>query len=180
MSPCPALFTPGDYSYYQRTFTLSQTISYCGLAPLSLCSELLLLYFYFTRPYLRQSPGNLVLWQMLGQLVLDICWLYSGYRYFASGYMIDNPACHAVALMAIYAIVVVTGSNVLLAVEILVKMTRPFDEAARRRNAIYLVVLHSAAAAISLLAASLGAISVTNSNKCFFFVIAYSYSLPAP
>lgn len=180
MSACPVLFSPGDYSYYQRTFTLPQIISYLGLAPLSLCSEVLLLYFYCTRPYLRDSPGNLVLWQMLGQLVLDLCWLYSGYRYLSTGCMIDNPACHAVALIAIYAIVIVTGSNVLLAVEILVKMTRPFDEAARRRNVVYLVVLHSSAAAISLLAASFGALSVANSNKCFFFVVAYSYSLPAP
>ena len=180
MSTCPVLFAPGDYSYLQRPFTISEIISYCCLAPLSLCSEILLLYFYSTRPYLRKSPGDLVLWQMLGQLVLDIGWLYSGYRYVATGHMLDNPACHAIAVTTIYAMVVVSGSNVLLAIEILVKLSRPFDEAAKHRKTVYLVVLHAAAMVITLLAACFGALSVTSSNKCFFFVVTYSYSVLAP
>ena len=180
MYSCRVLFPIGDFSYSRSDFSLSQVISYCGIAPLSVISEVVLLYFYATQPHLRASPGDLVLWQMLSQLVLDIGWLYSGYRYVSNGYMIDNPACHSVAVASIYAIVVVSCSNVVLAIEILVKLSRPFNEGQHKRKIVYMLGIHSIACAVALVASSLDAVGVTSSNKCFFNIEDQAVSVIAP
>lgn len=173
MQDCGALFESGTFSYNDNHFTLLEKLSFCLITPLSVIAEVLLLYLYSTRPYLRRPPGDIILWQMLGQLMLDLGWLYSAGRYLFYATIEDTPACRSFAIANIYAVVVCCGSNVFLTIEIFVKISRPFDGSEAARRVVYSLLLHLTAVIVSLIAAAYGTMSVTYTRKCFFYILQF-------
>lgn len=174
MATCIHPLEPERFVYAINDFSAMQALSYGFFAPISCFSDVLLMCLYATRSTLRQPPGDIILWQMIGQLILDLGWMYPGLHFFLYQTITDGPVCKIISLSSIYSITICCGYNIALVVEIFEKLSQPFSMSYDRRKWIYHTISHVLAIFCSLSASITASLGVTNSQHCFLDLNSYS------
>lgn len=172
-SICFHPFDPVSLDYISADFTSLQAVSYGLLAPISCFSDVLLMCLYATKSLLREPPGDVILWQMIGQLVLDVGWIYPGLHFYIYQRITDGPTCQTISLSSIYSVTICCGYNVALVVEIFQKLSQPFSMSYDRRKWYYHLIAHILAVFCTLAAAVTGSVGITEAQHCFLQLTPY-------
>ena len=173
MSTCVHPFDPESFHYSVADFTTLQAVSYGLTAPISCFTDILLMCLYATKSLLREPPGDVILWQMIGQLVLDVGWIYPGLHFYLYQNISDGPICKMISLSSIYSVTICCGYNVALVFEIFQKISQPFSMSYDRRKWSYHLLTHGVAVLCTLSAAVTGSVGVTEAQHCFLKLTPY-------
>ena len=115
------------------------SICYGILAPISVVSELILIYAFLRIKHMRRHPEIMIFWQCCSQLILDIHW-FTGISPFKSH--LTASTCQFLGSFCIYFLYVSWNYNLLLSIEILLKILNPHTTGYHTRRVWYQIVSH--------------------------------------
>ena len=138
--------------------SLLTQISYTGLAPLSVVSEAFLLYAFIRLKQIKEHPEIMIFWQCLSQIILDIHW-FTGIQVINDN--LTPIGCRFLGAFGVYFYFLSWDYNMLLSIEILLKILNPHQTGYKKRLIWYHCISHltSAALFISIM------VSDTNGNS---------------
>jgi hypothetical protein len=114
-------------------------ISYLILAPLSVLSEGLLIYFFWRVNQFKDHPEIMIFWQSLSQIIFDIHWV-TGVKSIKSS--LSPFECCFLGALCIYFYFLSWDYNLCLSIEILLKILYPHQSDYKTRLIIYHLTSH--------------------------------------
>ena len=115
------------------------------LAPVSLISEFLLLYGFLRLKELRAHPEILIFWECIAQIIFDAHW-FTGISFIKIH--VSDFACQFLGSLCVYFYILSWDYNVLLSIEILLKILNPHRTGYVRRRFWYHSISHLTSLAI--------------------------------
>ena len=132
------------------------TVAFGILAPISLLSQLLLIYGYSRIKKMRRYPEIMVLWQCISQSAMDLHWMTGLVRLHE---YLPSLGCQLLGAFFVYFYFINWDYILFLSIEILIKVKHPFNCNQKNRAAIYHLSSHLSSLAIFILLSS-----VTNND----------------
>lgn len=123
-------------------------ISYLFLAPLSVTSEILLIYTFWRLSQFKDHPEIMIFWQCLSQIILDIHWV-TGVKSIKSS--LSPFQCCLLGAVCIYFYYLSWAYNLFLSIEILLKISQPHETHYKRRLLYYHIISHLSSLIIFLI-----------------------------
>ena len=114
-------------------------LAYSVLAPISVVSEILMIYGFIRLNQIKQHPEIMIFWQCLSQFILDIHW-FTGISTVKEN--LGDRGCQFIGAFCVYFYFLSWDYNLLLSIEILLKITQPHKTNYSRRMVWYHVVAH--------------------------------------
>ena len=123
------------------------------LSPISLLSQLILIYGYVRIKKLRQHPDMMTFWHCVSESVLDLSWIVS------ISSIIPSPSCQYIGALCVFFYFLNWDYILFLSLEILIKVTDPLNLNFKRRVMIYHIV-----SILTSLVIAIALSSVNNNN----------------
>ena len=139
------------------SYKMDLNVFACGiLAPISLLSQLILIYGYVRIEKMREHPDMMIFWHCVSEGVLDIGWILSMKN--MAGY-IPNTICQYYGAFMAFFFFLNWDYIVFLSIEILIKVKNPLNFNFTKRVLIYHI-----SSIVTSLAIFLLLVSVSNNN----------------
>ena len=116
-----------------------ELVCYGIIAPISLISQLILIYGYVRVKKMREYPEILVFWQCVAQSVMDLHWI-TGVPQIHS--LISSVSCQIFGAVSAYFYLINWDYILCLSIEILIKVKDPFNSNYKNRVLIYHICCH--------------------------------------
>ena len=139
--------------------------SYIILAPLSLISQIILIYGYIRVKKMREYPEILVFWQCIAQSILDVHWItgFTDLHRYLSGL-----PCQLIGAFCVYCYFINWDYILCLSLEVLIKLKNPFNSNYKTRLLIYHLSSHLSSFVIFIILSSVSNNSGKSlMNTCF-------------
>ena len=133
-----------------------EILSFAILAPVSLISQLILLYGYLKIKKFRQHPDTMIFWHCVSESVLDISWITGLTK--INQYLTGN-SCQVVGAIIAYFLLLNWNYMTFLSLEIMIKVKDPLNSNYKQRVKAYHVFSN-----ISSLALFICLLSANNNN----------------
>lgn len=133
-----------------------EVVSFAILAPISVLSQIILIYGHARIKKMRKHPDVMILWQCISQIILDIHWI-TGISQLHKD--LTPAGCQTLGAFFVYFYFMSWDSILFLSLEILIKITDPFNCNYKKRMLIYHIVSQISGLAIFILL-----VSVDNNN----------------
>ena len=128
--------------------TSHKVIYYSTSSSLSIICEVLLLYGFIRLKELRRHPGSLIFWQCVSQLILDIHW-FTGIEMLNMN--LNSSECQILGAFFVYFYLLSWDYNLLLSIEILIKILYPFHTGYKKRQRFYHGIAHTTSLAVFII-----------------------------
>ena len=115
-------------------------ICYTALTPLSVISEVILLYGFVRLKTLREHPEVLIFWECIAQLIMDVHW-FTGIERFKV--RLSDTECQVLGAFSYYFYLLSWDYNLFLSIEILLKVLNPHLVGYKVRRIWYHLIAHS-------------------------------------
>lgn len=139
-------------------------ISYLFLAPLSVTSELILIYAFWRVNQFKDHPEIMIFWQCLSQIILDIHWVTGIDRVKSS---LSSDECCILGALCIYFLYVSWDYNLFLSIEILLKILNPHKTQYKFRLILYHLLSHLTSLAVFMVLVTSGTNGDSVLTNCF-------------
>jgi hypothetical protein len=139
-------------------------LCYSILAPLSLLSQLLLIYSFFKLNQIKNHPEIMIFWQCISQIAIDVHWL-TGIEAIKSS--LTDEVCLFLGSFSVYFYYLSWDYNLFISIEILLKVRNPHEESYKGRKFWYHFLAHLSSSAVFITLMLSGTNGKSLLNTCF-------------
>lgn len=139
-------------------------ICYMFLAPVSVISELLLIFAFWKLRYFKKHPEIMIFWQSVSQIILDLHWV-TGLKTIKS-YITDDK-CLLIGAFSVYFYYLSWDYILFLSIEILLKILKPHKTEYKKRRIWYHSLAHLSSLSVFIVLATSNTNGTSYIKTCF-------------
>lgn len=139
-------------------------ICYLILAPLSVLSEIILVYAFWKLELFKEHPEVMIFWQSVSQIILDLHWV-TGAKSIKSYF--SDKECLVYGAFSLYFYYLSWNYTLFLSIEILLKILKPHKTGYKKRRFLYHAIAHTSSIIVFILLVTSNTNGTSFIKTCF-------------